>query len=408
MKTQPNSKRSATEVDFDEEIDLMELLHFVIKGVRFWIGGVLIAGVFALIYVLIFYPTIHRQQTLNDIGLNQERLALIREMIPAMTAPLKSVMEANQLEDLYEAILKNPDFLDKTIIGLSGIDIKDRNNDKELKNKIDSVRIQVKGKDKNQMQKELAFIRNSIRGVSQYLAVKQYLDNEARESKLQLFTTEAQVNGQQLNYERAERQLQSYQELQKQPNQQKDLQIILNLSNNEERIGDKRSLNSITEFTGAKYLPLGNRIVALKSEMADQQEAINISHEQIKALKLSQSVLSQLNDAFQSIDYRGNVIDLQPLIEVVHHFREALNSNYTREEIAALDNLEKNLISFERDGLKFNNNLPAIYEQKGRGLMVVLSLVMGAFFGFMLYVIQALTNRYQIRYSKWPNQFYRV
>ena len=131
---------------------------------------------------------------------------------------LPTPMQVNQLEDLYKNILKNTDFLNETIIGLSGIDVKDRDNDKEVKNKIDTVRIQVKGKDKNQMQKELAFIRNNIRGVSQYLAVKQYLDNEAREAKLQLFTTEAQVNGQPLNYERAERQLHAYQELQTQPN----------------------------------------------------------------------------------------------------------------------------------------------------------------------------------------------
>lgn len=400
MRKQPNSTQSAPEIGFEEEIDLMELLHFVIKGTRFWIAGGVIAGVLALIYALTFYPTTHRQQTLNDIGLTQESLALIREMLPAMTAPLESAMQANQLEGLYENILKNTDFLNKTIIGLSGIDLKDRDNNKEVKNKIETVRILVNGKDKNQMQKELAFIRNSIRGVSQYLAVKQYLDNEAREAKLQLFTTEAQVNGQQINYERAKRQLHAYQELQTQPNQYKDLQIILNLSNNEERIGDKRSLNSITEFTGAKYLPLGNRIVALKSEMADQQEAIHISRQQIKALKLSQSVLSQLNDTFQSINYQGNVIDLQPLIEVVHHFREALDSDYTREEIAALDNLERNLISFERNGLKFNNNLPAIYEQKGRGKFVALSIVLGGLFGFMLYVGQAIRYRYQIRYSK--------
>ena len=195
MKTQPNSKRSATEVDFDEEIDLMELLHFVIKGVRFWIGGVLIAGVLALIYALTLYPSTYRQQTINDIGLNQERLALIRQMIPPMTFPLKENMRAQKLEDLYDRIVKDEDFLDETIFGISGVDLKDKNQDNELRGKVDTVRILVKGKDPDLMQREMNFIRNSIRGLSQYLSVKRFLDDMSREAKLKLFNTEAQVMG---------------------------------------------------------------------------------------------------------------------------------------------------------------------------------------------------------------------
>ena len=400
MAETPRPTRPMQPERFDDEIDLMELMHFIVKGARWWIGGGLIAGLLALLYALTLYPTSYRQQTINDIGLNQERLALIRQMIPPMTFPLKENMRAQKLEDLYDRIVKNEDFLDETIFGISGVDLKDKNQDSELRGKVDTVRILVKGKDPDLMQREINFIRNSILGLSQYLSVKSFLDDMSREAKLKLFNTEAQVNGQYLSYERAERQLLAYQELQRQPNQQQDLQIILNLSNHEERVGDKGSMNSITEFTGAKYLPLGNRIVGLKSEMADQQQAIRISQQQIQALKLSQSVLSQMADVFASIVYQADVIDFQPLFEVVQEYRQRGGSAYSREEIAALDNLERNLISFERNGMKFNNTLPGVFEQKRRGMLVVISGLLGGVFGFLFYVVQTVMDSFRRRYLR--------
>lgn len=400
MAKTPRPTRPMQPERFDDEIDLMELVHFIVKGARWWISGGLIAGLLALLYALTLFPITYRQQTINDIGLNQERLALINQMIPPMTVPLKENMRAQKLESLYNRITKSDDFLNKTIFGLSGVDLKNKGLDLETKGKIDSVRILVKGKNPDQMQREMSFIHNSIRGLSQYLSVKRFLDDESREAKLKLFNTEAQVNGQQLNFERAERQLLAYQELQRQSNQQQDLQIILNLSNQEERLGDKGSMNSITEFTGAKYLPLGNRIVGLKSEMADQLQAIRISQQQIEALKLSQSVLSQMADVFASIVYQADVIDFQPLFEVVQEYRQRGGSAYSREEIAALDNLERNLISFERNGLKFNNTLPTVLEQKGRGKLVVISGLLGGVFGFLWYVGQTVMASYRRRYLK--------
>jgi len=191
MAKTPRPTRPMQPERFDDEIDLMELIHFIVKGARFWIAGGLIAGLLALIYALTLYPSTYRQQTINDIGLNQERLALIRQMIPPMTFPLKENMRAQKLEDLYDRIVKDEDFLDETIFGISGVDLKDKNQDNELRGKVDTVRILVKGKDPDLMQREMNFIRNSIRGLSQYLSVKRFLDDMSREAKLKLFNTEA-------------------------------------------------------------------------------------------------------------------------------------------------------------------------------------------------------------------------
>jgi hypothetical protein len=133
--------------------------------------------------------------------------------------------------------------------------------------------------------------------------------------------------------------------------------------------------------------------------MADQMEAIFISKQQIKALKLSQSVLNQLNGVFESILYQGDVIDLTPMIQVIHDYRQQVDvMDFTREEIAALDNLERNLISFERNGQKFNNTLPAINEQKGRGKLTIIATILGGLFGFVVYLVQVVSRSYRQRY----------
>lgn len=379
----------------------MELIHFIIKGARWWISGGLIAALLALLYALTLYPTTYRQQTINDIGLTQESLTLIRQVMPAMTIPLEDSMRTQGLDSLYQRLTKGSGYLEKVIIGLSGADLKDKTLDQETKGKIDTVRIFVKGKDPQLMQREVSFIRNHLRGVSQYLAVKRYLDDQVREAKLNLFNIESQVNRQRLSYERTERQLRAYQTLQQEPNGARDLQIILNLSNEEETVDDFAAQNNISEFPGAKYLPLGNRIVGLKSEMADQLEAVHIAQQQIEAVKLSQRVLNELLSTFNANQFQGDAIDFAPMVEVVHNFRQQLEGeDSTREKITALDNLERNLISFERNGLKFNNTLPAVVDQQGRGKLVVISGLLGGVFGFLWFVLQTVMDSYRRRYLK--------
>ena len=176
------------------------------------------------------------------------------------------------------------------------------------------------------------------------------------------------------------------------------MQIIINLSNEEVTAGNKKELNNISEFSGAKYLPLGNRIVALKSEMADQLEAVQISELQIEALKLSQKVLNDLVVTFNASPYHGDVIDFSPMIQLVQDYRRQ-KTDYTREEVAALDNLERRLISFDRSGLRFTNSLPMVVEKKGRLSLVLIGGFIGAFLGFLLYSISSLTNTYSRRYK---------
>jgi len=400
MAKQPR-KTQPVVPSYNDEIDLMELLHFVVRGSRFWVGGGLIFALLAIIYALTIYPSSFRQQTINDIGLTQESLTQIRQVLPAMTIPIEETMRANNLDGLYEDIVKNTDFLNDVIIGLTGTDLKDKSLDREAKAKIDTILIQTKGQDINQMQREVNFLRQHLKGVSQYLSLKSYLDEQVFQAKLTLFNQESFVNQQRLSYERSERQLESYQALQKESNGARDLQITLNLSNQDVAVDDLEAMNNITEFTGAKYLPLGNRIVGLKSEMADQLEAVRIAQRQIEALKLTQRVLNDLVLTFEQFQFKGNPINFAPMFEVVYDYRQQLDGSDTGtlEDIAALDTLEATLIRFENNELKFKNTLPAVIDQSGRGAMVIISTLVGAILGFVLFLSQAIANSYRKRYS---------
>lgn len=191
MARQSPGSRPINENAFEDEVDLMELLHFLAKSTRYWVLGGLLAGLLGLVYALTLYPT-YRQQTINDIGLNHEQLNLIREIMQTMMTPIKEIMmRAQGLDDLYKRIMKNPDYLDKTIIGISGADLKNCKIDKELENKIDTISILIKGKDKKIMQREMEFIKNNIRDISNFLEIKKYLDKEASNADLQLFNAES-------------------------------------------------------------------------------------------------------------------------------------------------------------------------------------------------------------------------
>ena len=399
MANQQQKTRAIQQTHSEDEIDLFELLHFLIKGSRYWLSGGLIFGLMALIYALILYPSTYQQQTINDIDLKQESLSLVRQVMPAMTVPLEGKMQAEGLESLYSRITKGGQaYLDKTIFGISGVDLKDKSLDSLTKGKIDAVVISIKGDDPDLAKREIDFIRNNIRGASQYLAVKKYINDEIIDATINLFNSRAEVNRQMLSYERVSRQLLAYQALKNESNGLKDMQIILNLSNEEVSTDDKKELNNISEFSGAKYLPIENRIVALRSEMADHQEAMNIAELQIEALKLSQKVLNDLSVTFNETPYQANVINLSPMIQLVQDYRQQ-KTDYTREEISALDNLERELINFDRSGFRFANSLPMVVEKKGRLFLILISGFIGAFLGFLFYAISNLAQAYRRRFK---------
>ena len=96
----------------DDEIDLFEVIQFFIGLRRYVLIGGFGLGGLALVYALTFYPTTARQLVINDVGLDQPKLNLMRSMLPAMVTPLELEMRALGLEGLYSKITQNASFLD--------------------------------------------------------------------------------------------------------------------------------------------------------------------------------------------------------------------------------------------------------------------------------------------------------
>ena len=155
---------------YDDEIDLFEVVKFFVDIRRYWLIGGFGLSALAIVYALLFHPITARQLTLNDVGLNQERLALLTTMIPASVMPLKEKFIERDQAGLWES-LNNDGFVSETIVGVSGVDLKEKNEELENKKRIDAIRVLIRGKDPDRLKRDIQTIEDLIRGLSQNLAI---------------------------------------------------------------------------------------------------------------------------------------------------------------------------------------------------------------------------------------------
>ena len=380
--------------DHDDEIDLFEIVKFFVDIRRYWLIGGFGLGALAIVYALLLHPITARQLTLNDVGLNQERLALLMTMIPASVAPLEEqFIERDQVE-LYES-LKDDDFIGKTIIGVSGVDLKEKNEVLENKKRIDAVRVTRKGKDPDRLRRDIQTIQDLIRGLSQNLAINTWLNDELTATRLNEFNKRAELNSLIVSEQRLEKQMQNYDAIAKASPGVKDMQVILNLSNAEDKLASKSEMKSVSEFSGAKYLPLANRIVALKTEQSDLKEVRIIAERELGALELRSQALTGIEAAMANIAFTGSTLDLATLFDVVTNLR---SSDLTAEQVVMLDQTERELIGFDVMARKFNNRLPMVMEQKGEAKLVIFAGVLGGVLGIVFGACLRLSQAYRRRY----------
>jgi len=366
----------------DDDIDLFQIIKFFIAIRCYWLIGGLGLFSLVLVYSLFFYPSTHQQQVINDIGLNQEKLSLVRTLLPAMVTPLEEQMRASGLENLYFGISQSDSsFLNNAVIGQSGVDIKDKNILTKDKAKVNAVKFSLTSQNLKETKLGLTFLIGAVRSLNQYLTVKDWFDKENLNSRIKLFNAEAEINGQRLTQERATRQLVAYKKLLPVAEEAPDLQIILNLSTSKEQLSKKSNMNSVEEFSGAKYLPMPNRILAIKSELSDLKEAIDITDRQIEALRLKQLVLKQFETIFSEIPFDAQVVDMEQFINLITNTR---SSALTREGIDVLNSLERQMIVFASQGKKFNNVLPDLIKKEGRGKLVIMATIIGGVLGTII------------------------
>ena len=378
----------------DDEIDLFELIRFFVDIRRYWLIGGLGLGGLAIIYALLFYPISARQLTLNDVGLNQEKLSLLTTMIPASVVPLEQSFIERDQQELWES-LKDDDFILKTIVGVSGVDLKEKSEVLENKKRIDAVRVIVKGKDEAKLARDIATLQDLIRGLSQSLAINTWLESNLTAIRLNLFNKRAELNSLIVSEQRLEKQMQNYDAIAKRYPDVKDMQVILNLTNAEDKLASKSEMQSVSEFSGAKYLPLANRIVALKTEQSDLKEVRIIAERELGALELRSQALTGIEAAMVNIAFSGSTLDLGALFDVVANLR---SSNLTAEQVVTLDETERELIGFDVMARKFNNHLPVVLEQKGEVKLIIIAGILGGVLGIVYGAWLKLSQAYRRRF----------
>ena len=380
----------------DDEIDLFEIVKFFVDIRRYWLIGGFGLGGLAIVYALLFHPITARQLTLNDVGLNQERLALLQTMIPPSVTPLEEKFIERDQAELWESLNSdNDNFVNKTIVGVSGVDLKEKNEELENRKRIDAVRVILKGQDPDRLRLDIQTIEDLIRGLSQYLAINTWLNDELTATRLNEFNKRAELNSLIVSEQRLDKQMQNYDAIAKANPGVKDMQVILNLSNAEDKLDDRNELLSVSEFSGAKYLPLSNRIVALKTEQSDLKEVRIITERELGALELRSQALTDIEAAIANIAFSGSTLDLTTLFEVVANLR---SSNLTAEQVVMLDQTERELIGFDVMAKKFNNQLPMVMEKKGEAKLVMIAGVLGGVLGVIYGACLKLSLAYRRRF----------
>ena len=378
----------------DDEIDLFEIVKFFVDIRRYWLIGGFGLGALAIVYALLFHPITARQLTLNDVGLNQEKLMLLETMIPASVSPLKEQFIERDQAGLWES-LKDDGFINKNIVGVSGVDLKEKSEELENRKRIDAVRVVVKGQDPDRLRRDIQTIQDLIRGLSQNLAINTWLSDEITATRLNEFNKRAELNSLIVSEQRLEKQMQNYDAIAKRYPDVKDMQVILNLSNAEDRLDTKSEMQSVSEFSGAKYLPLANRIVAMKTEQSDLKEVRIIAERELGALELLNQALAGIEAAMANIAFSGSTLDLAPLFEVVANLR---SSDLTAEQVVMLDQTERVLIGFDVMARKFNNQLPMVMDQKGKAKLVIIAGIFGVFLGIIYGACLRLSQAYRRRF----------
>ena len=389
----------STNVDLNEdEIDIFKIVRFINKSKLFWISGVLIATLFSLIYTKTLTPYKIEQGVINDIGLSHEKLQYILKIIPAFVFPYKDKMKADGFSSLYSRITNNENFLSSSVKAIDKDDgiINTISNTGGMLNmipQIGTVQVILNGKDTDLLRSEALFIINTIRNASQYLGVQEFLENKLQESKKVQIEASSKINYQQLNLSFLKRKIKAYDDLKGQASSREDLEIILNINNVQDKGDNTSGLNLESSINGAQYLPISNRILALKSEMTDLEEAIFISKLELEAIDLMVEVINSLNIEFQRIN-EGQEIKFKKLDKIIEDNRNKLSSQIDLILNNYLNDIERKIYSYEVDGLKLRNYLPAIMKHNSHSIFILISGLIGGLIGIIIYGIFTLNTNY--------------
>lgn len=369
---------------YDGEISIHQILDFFVDIRRYWLIGGFGLGILTLVYALAFYPTTVRQIIINDIDLIKPELKIIESMMPSMIKPLELEMREKDLAALYLDIISNDTFLKNAVFGRSGFDGEDENISLYDKNKLDFIEFKLSGDDAEKLSMYISFLADGYLAISEHLSLNNWLDKSINTTSFNIFEIEIKKTKMRIELERLQTLLADLKKLKPAADKIEDIQVILNLNNN----------NLDENLPGEKYLPLGNRLLAIQSELQELKGDITISDRELKAANFKLSMFEQLKVYFDNLVFNAKVIDFDPFFGKVDEARALVS---TKEEVAVIDNITHELLKFDIRSSKFNKRLPLKIEKKGRGRTILIGGILGGFLGILIGTMVRVSQFYRRR-----------
>lgn len=381
---------------FDDEIDLFELLHFVVDIRVYWIAGGFSFAALALIYTFLFMPASGSLLLKNDIGLTQQTLALTQAKLPGLVKPLAKQDPENQAL----SALSNPAWVSKNLTGLSGIEQgKFKNVDifDEKRQVIDSIRISHKARTPSILQQDVLQMANAIRASSQYIGLQNFLQTQLVSLQRRRVEVQNTLEDNQLKMERLTAQIINYQAIAKRYPQSVNQQLVIDLTNpTSEDTTSTQSMNRVDELWQSKYLPITSRLTALETQLSDLKTAKQQFLNELEAIQIAYQQLSLINEELPSFSLQGVTLSqlsrqhLEPLLA---------DPNLQRETRVMLSGIHKELSLIELQIHLLKQRIPLYFEEVSRLKYIAIGGVFGGVLGFLYGCSMRLMAAYRRRYG---------
>ena len=381
---------------FDDEIDLFELLHFVVDIRVYWIAGGFSFAALALIYTFLFMPASGSLLLKNDIGLTQQTLALTQAKLPGLVKPLAK----QDPENRALSALSNPEWVTKNLTGLSGLDLsKIKNLDllDEKKQAIDSIRISHKARTASILQQEVLQMADAIRASSQYIGLQNFLQTQLVSLQRRRVEVQNTLEDNQLKMERLTAQIINYQAIAKRYPQSVNQQLVIDLTNpTSEDSTSTQSMNRVDELRQSKYLPITSRLTALETQLSDLKTAKQQFLNELEAIQIAYQQLSLINDELPSFSLQGVALSqlsrqhLDPLLA---------DPNLQRETRVMLSGIHKDLSLIELQIYLLKQRIPLYFEEVSRLKYIAIGGLFGGVLGFLYGCGLRLMAAYRRRYG---------
>lgn len=389
---QPRLKK--TQSTYDDEIDLFELLHFIVRTSRYWIAGGIGFGLLGLLYVLFLMPLTGTLLLKNDIGLTQQTLALTQAKLPGLIKPLSD----QNPEDQVLNKLSNPEWLNQNIKGISGLDIsKLKNLDllDEKKQAIDSIKVTHKSSTAEQLNKDILRLANTFRVSQQYISLVNFINEKTQQFQQRQVETRDTLEENQLKMERLTVQIKNYQAVAKRYPGSANQQLVIELKNQEGYDQTQtESMNRLDDLAQSKYLPITSQLTALETQRSDLQSARLQFERELEALTLGLRRLDEVNGQIPL--FTLTPIDTQTLL--TFKSTQSRDVELSREARVVLSEIDKQLTLIGLQSTRLSQQVPLFLQQQGKLKLIVIAGVFGGVLGFLFGAGLELINAYRRRY----------